>query len=61
MFPPPTYNGEIDKWEEWSWQLKRYAGLYKPLAYVLMDEAETTPEKIIDELQEYGQHVTSPI
>ena len=40
LFPPPTYHGELDKWDDWSWQLKRYVGLYKPLAKLLMDEVE---------------------
>ena len=40
MFPPPVYHGELEKWEDWSWQLKRYVGLHKPLAKLLMDDAE---------------------
>ena len=24
LFPPPVYHGELDKWDDWSWQLKRY-------------------------------------
>ena len=35
LFPPPLYHGELDKWDDWSWQLKRYVGLYKPLAKTL--------------------------
>ena len=19
LFPPPTYHGELDKWDDWSW------------------------------------------
>ena len=22
LFPPPTYHGELEKWEDWSCQLK---------------------------------------
>ena len=47
LFPPPTYHGELDKWDDWSWQLKRYVGLYKPLAKILMDEVELSPTKLI--------------
>ena len=47
LFPPPLYHGELDKWDDWSWQLKRYVGLYKPLAKTLMDEIETNPTKIV--------------
>ena len=47
LFPPPTYHGELDKWDDWSWQLKRYVGLYKPLAKLLMDEVEQAPTKLI--------------
>ena len=47
LFPPPQYHGELDKWDDWSWQLKRYVGLYKPLAKMLMDEIETNPTKIV--------------
>ena len=32
LFPLPTYHGELEKWEDWSWQLTRYFGLYKPVA-----------------------------
>ena len=47
LFPPPPYHGELDKWDDWSWQLKRYVGLYKPLAKLLMDEVETASNKVI--------------
>ena len=47
LFPPPTYHGELDKWEDWSWQLKRYVGLYKPLAKTLMDESEVNAQKVV--------------
>ena len=38
LFPPPVYHGELEKWEDWPWQLKRYVGLHKPMAKTLMDE-----------------------
>ena len=47
LFPPPPYHGELDKWDDWSWQLKRYVGLCKPLAKLLMDEVETASNKVI--------------
>ena len=47
LFPPPTYHGELDKWDDWSWQLKRYVGLYKPLAKTLMDEIEGNARKVV--------------
>ena len=51
--PPPTYHGELDKWDDWSWQLKRYVGLYKPLAKTMMDEIETNAQKVVtDSLRE---------
>eukprot|EP00439_Symbiodinium_sp_Y106_P085782 s60_g29.t2 len=37
LFPPPLYHGELDKWDDLSWQLKRYVGLYKPLAKIVTD------------------------
>ena len=40
LFPPPVYPGKLEKWEDWSWQLKRYVGLYKPLAKLMMDDVE---------------------
>ena len=45
--PPPTYHGKLDKWDDWSWQLKRYVGLYKPLAKTMMDEIETSAQKAV--------------
>ena len=36
--------------EDWSWQLKRYAGLYKPLAKLLRDDVEGTNRVIDDHL-----------
>ena len=47
LFPPPTYHGELDKWDDWSWQLKRYVGLYKPLAKTLMDEIMVNAQKVV--------------
>ena len=47
-YPLPTDNGEIDRWEDWSWQLKRYVGLYKPLAKVQSDDGED-PERERDQ------------
>ena len=47
LFPPPVYHGELDKWDDWSWQLKRYVGLYKPLAKTLMDEIEVNAQKVV--------------
>ena len=41
LFPPPVYRGELEKWEDSSWQLKRYVGLYKPVAKHLMDDVAT--------------------
>ena len=40
MFPPPVYHGELEKWEDWSWQLKRYIGLCKPIANLMMDDVK---------------------
>ena len=47
LFPPPPYHGELEKWEDWSWQLKRYVGLYKPMAKTLIDEIEGNPSKAV--------------
>ena len=47
LFPPPTNHGELDKWDDWSWQLKRYVGLYKPPAKTLMDEIEVNAQKVV--------------
>eukprot|EP00439_Symbiodinium_sp_Y106_P069965 s5116_g12.t1 len=47
LFPPPLYHGELDKWDDWSWQLKRYIGLYKPLAKTLKDEIEVNAQKVV--------------
>ena len=47
LFPPPVYHGELDRSDDWSWQLKRYVGLYKPLAKTMMDEIETNAQKVV--------------
>ena len=62
LFPPPVYYGELDKWDDWSWQLKRYVGLYKPLAKTLMDEIEVNAQQVVtDSLCEaYDVQQTSP-
>ncbi|CAE7351810.1 unnamed protein product [Symbiodinium sp. CCMP2456] len=49
LFPPPPYHGELQKWEDWSWQLKRYVGLYKPPAKTLMDAIEGNPRTVVDD------------
>ena len=38
LLPPPVYHGELEKWEDWSRQLNRHVGLYKPVAKHLMDD-----------------------
>ena len=48
LFPPPVYLGELEKWEDWSWQLKRYLGVYKPL----MEDVEGSNRMIDDDLCE---------
>ena len=52
LFPPPVYHRELEKWEDWSWQLKRYLGLRKPLAKLLMDEVEGSNGTITEDLCE---------
>ena len=27
--PPPSFDGPIEQWEDWSWQVKRYVSLLK--------------------------------
>ena len=45
---------EIEKCEEWSWQLKRYVRLYKPLAKLMMGlgDVEGSARVIDDDLCE---------
>ena len=52
LFPPPVYHGELQKWEDWSWQLKRYVGLYKPIAKMMMDDVEGSNRVMNDDLCE---------
>ena len=52
LFPPPVYHGKLKKLENWSWQLKRYVGLCKPLAKLLMDGVEGSSRMIDDHLCE---------
>ena len=53
LFPSPLYHGELDKQDDWSWQLKRYEGLYQALVKTLMDEIEINSAKIdMDRLYE---------
>ena len=40
LFPPPIFKGEHERWEDWSWQLKAYVALYKPVAQELMTRVE---------------------
>ena len=44
--------GELEKWEDWSWQLKRYVGLYKPFAKRMMDDVEASQGVTADDLSE---------
>ena len=48
LFPPPVFKGEHNKWEDWSWQLKAYVALYKPVAQDLMDRIEGSNAAIDD-------------
>ena len=49
LFPPPVYHGESEKWEDWSWQLKSYVALYKPMALEIMGRLEGASVPCIDE------------
>ena len=49
LLPPPVFQGELEKWEDWSWQLKRYVGLYKPVAEHLMEDVEGS-NRVIDDM-----------
>ena len=48
LSPPPTFKGEHDKWEDWSWQLKAYVALYKPVAQELMTRVEGSASIVDD-------------
>ena len=49
MLPPPVFHSESKKWEDWSWQLKSYVSMYKPVAQSLMDRLEGTYDACIDQ------------
>ena len=48
LFPPAPFNGDHEKWDDWSWQLKRYISLYKPIAKMLMDRVESLTTEVTD-------------
>ena len=50
LFPTPMYHGELEKREDWLWQLKRYVELHKPLAKLLMNDVEGSNRTITDDL-----------
>ena len=52
MFPPPAHHGELEKWEDWSLQLKPYVGLLRPLAKRKMDDVEGSQRVTADDLSE---------
>ena len=48
LFPPPTFKGEHDRWEDWSWQLKAYVAVHKPVAQELVERIEGSNVPIDD-------------
>ena len=50
LFPPPHYSEEPDKWKDWSWQLKSYVALYKPVAREVMELAVGAAAPITDQV-----------
>ena len=50
LFPPPQYSGETEKWEDWSWQLKSYVALYKPIAGEVMNTIEGVDRACTDQV-----------
>ena len=52
LFPPHTYHGELEKRKDWSWQLKRYVGLYKAIAKLMIDDVEGSSVMFTDGLYE---------
>ena len=54
LFSPRIYAGESEKWDDWSWQLKSYVSLYKPVAQTMMDKLEGSTEICTDKhIQDY--------
>ena len=60
LFPPPVYHGESEKWEDWSWQLKSYVALYKPMALEIMGRLEGASVPSTDEHLIAFEHSNAP-
>ena len=60
MFPPPVFKGEHERWEDWSWQLKAYVALYKPVAQELMTRVEGSTSAIDDIILQQEENNSYP-
>ena len=60
MFPPPIFKGEHERWEDWSWQLKAYVVLYKPVAQELMTRVEGSASVIDDTILQQEENNFHP-
>ena len=60
LFPPPIFKGEHERWEDWSWQLKAYVALYKPVAQELMTRVEGSASAIDDIILQQEENNSYP-
>ena len=46
---PEKFNGKMEHWEDWSWQMKSYLSLFKTDVAEVMEQCETVATPITDE------------
>ena len=49
---PDKFDGKMENWEDWSWQVKAYVSLFKVEALRVLEDAETARSPITDDILE---------
>ena len=47
---PEHFSGEVEHWEEWSWNFKNHVSVHNPIAAELLTKTETLDDEITDVL-----------
>ena len=49
---PDKFDGKMENWEDWSWQVKAYVSLFKVEALRVLEDAELASSPITDDALE---------
>ena len=58
---PDKFDGKMEHWEDWSWQVKAYVSLFKLEALRVLEDAEVATAPITDDAREHCAAATTEL